>query len=56
MMRTSLRGAWLAFAGLLFAAVQAMAADYPAPRQGTWTVRDFKFHTCLLYTSDAADE
>jgi homoserine O-acetyltransferase len=23
----------------------AMAADYPAPRQGTWVARDFKFHT-----------
>jgi homoserine O-acetyltransferase len=23
----------------------AMAADYPAPRQGDWIARDFKFHT-----------
>jgi homoserine O-acetyltransferase len=23
----------------------ASAADYPAPRQGDWTARDFKFHT-----------
>ena len=23
----------------------ASAADYPAPKQGTWTARDFKFHT-----------
>jgi homoserine O-acetyltransferase len=23
----------------------ANAADYPAPKQGTWTARDFKFHT-----------
>jgi homoserine O-acetyltransferase len=23
----------------------ATAADYPAPRQGEWTARDFKFHT-----------
>ena len=25
--------------------VTAFAADYPAPKQGTWTARDFKFHT-----------
>jgi len=25
--------------------VTAMAADYPAPREGDWTVKDFKFHT-----------
>ena len=31
-MRIPLRGAWLAFAGLLLAALQAFAADYPAPR------------------------
>jgi homoserine O-acetyltransferase len=31
-----------AFALLSFA---ANAADYPAPKQGTWTARDFKFHT-----------
>jgi homoserine O-acetyltransferase len=23
----------------------ALAADYPAPRQGDWTAKDFKFHT-----------
>jgi homoserine O-acetyltransferase len=26
-------------------AVVAMAADYPAPREGSWIVRDFRFHT-----------
>jgi homoserine O-acetyltransferase len=31
-----------AFALMSFA---ANAADYPAPKQGTWTARDFKFHT-----------
>ncbi len=31
-----------AFALISFA---ASAADYPAPKQGTWTARDFKFHT-----------
>lgn len=38
------RGAWLALAGLLLAAFQAVAADYPAPRHGSWTVKDFRFH------------
>src|SRR3982074_2626993 len=23
----------------------ALAADYPAPKQGEWTAKDFKFHT-----------
>ncbi len=26
-------------------AFAAMAADYPAPREGTWIARDFRFHT-----------
>ena len=43
MTRTFLRAAWLACAGLLLAATQALAADYPTPKQGTWVVRDFKF-------------
>ena len=38
------RSAWLALA-LALAAFQSLAADFPAPRQGTWVVRDFKFHT-----------
>jgi homoserine O-acetyltransferase len=41
----ALRGAALACIGLLFAALQAFAADFPAPRQGSWVVRDFRFHT-----------
>ena len=45
MKRNFLRGFGLAFAALLLAAFQAIAADYPAPRQGVWTVKDFKFHT-----------
>jgi len=38
-------GRWL-LCGLaaLFAAV-GQAADYPAPKQGDWVARDFKFHT-----------
>jgi homoserine O-acetyltransferase len=26
-------------------AVPCLAADYPAPQEGTWVVRDFRFHT-----------
>ena len=25
--------------------VKAMATDYPAPKQGDWVAKDFKFHT-----------
>jgi homoserine O-acetyltransferase len=32
-------------AALFLTSVAAMAADYPAPRQGDWIARDFKFHT-----------
>jgi homoserine O-acetyltransferase len=41
--RSCLRAAWVLLA-LLFAAVQAIAADFPAPKQGTWVVKDFRFH------------
>ncbi|MGV7216913.1 alpha/beta fold hydrolase [Bradyrhizobium sp. UFLA05-112] len=37
-------GAMLA-AVLLSISIPAMAADYPAPKQGEWIARDFKFHT-----------
>jgi len=30
---------------LALAAPPTLAADYPAPREGQWTVRDFRFHT-----------
>ena len=30
---------------LACASFAAMAADYPAPKQGQWVARDFKFHT-----------
>jgi homoserine O-acetyltransferase len=30
---------------LALAAAAALAADYPAPREGQWTARDFRFHT-----------
>jgi len=26
-------------------AAPAVAADYPAPQEGTWIARDFRFHT-----------
>jgi homoserine O-acetyltransferase/O-succinyltransferase len=32
----------LALAG---AALAALAADFPAPKEGSWIIRDFKFHT-----------
>jgi homoserine O-acetyltransferase len=37
---------WTAAAlALVFIPFAAMAADYPAPKQGEWSARDFKFHT-----------
>ena len=32
-------------AALALMSVTAFAADYPAPKQGEWIARDFKFHT-----------
>ena len=32
-------------AALMMVSVTAMAADYPAPREGDWIAKDFKFHT-----------
>src|SRR5262249_20788627 len=32
-------------AALMMVSVTAMAADYPAPKEGEWIARDFKFHT-----------
>ncbi len=32
-------------AALSFIALAAIAADYPSPRAGDWTIKDFKFHT-----------
>src|SRR6201997_4000895 len=37
-------GAALCAASLLVS-VTAMAADYPAPKQGDWVAKDFRFHT-----------
>jgi homoserine O-acetyltransferase len=34
---------WCLLLGL--AALPALAADFPAPREGSWVVRDFRFHT-----------
>ena len=37
---------WIAAAlAFLLAALPAFAADYPAPREGSWVARDFRFHT-----------
>src|SRR5689334_23540295 len=30
---------------LILMSASAMAADYPAPKQGEWIAKDFKFHT-----------
>ncbi len=30
---------------LAAAALACAAADYPAPQEGSWVVRDFRFHT-----------
>ena len=30
---------------LLSISASALAADYPAPKQGDWIAKDFKFHT-----------
>jgi len=39
-------GATAVFALLLIlTALPAAAADYPAPKEGSWVVRDFRFHT-----------
>jgi homoserine O-acetyltransferase/O-succinyltransferase len=35
----------LASAALSLAPAAARAADYPAPKDGSWVVRDFRFHT-----------
>jgi homoserine O-acetyltransferase len=35
----------LVLASVTGVSVSAMAADYPAPRQGDWVAKDFKFHT-----------
>src|ERR1700712_5069443 len=32
-------------AALIMTSVTAMASDYPAPKQGDWTAKDFKFHS-----------
>jgi homoserine O-acetyltransferase len=42
--RSFFRGACVSIA-LCTAALAGIAAEFPAPRQGSWVVRDFKFHT-----------
>ena len=38
-----IRNAWIL--AILLWAIPGHAADYPAPTEGTWVVRDFRFHT-----------
>jgi len=39
------RFATLFFTVILYAAVPALAANYPDPKESRWVARDFKFHT-----------
>ena len=39
------RFATLFFTVILYAAVPALAANYPDPKESSWVARDFKFHT-----------
>ena len=45
MRMTMLRAALSAVLSTGAMSTSAMAADYPAPRQGEWIAKDFKFHT-----------
>jgi homoserine O-acetyltransferase/O-succinyltransferase len=36
---------WLLASAALLAPATARAADYPAPKEGSWVVRDFRFHS-----------
>jgi homoserine O-acetyltransferase len=44
-MKSPHRIATLLFAFLLYAALPALAAGYPEPKQGDWVAHDFRFHT-----------
>jgi homoserine O-acetyltransferase len=45
-MKSNLLRTWVHAAALACAwAALAQAADYPAPKEGDWVVRDFRFHT-----------
>ena len=39
-----MKSAWIAALAALFA-LACNAADFPAPREGSWVARDFRFHT-----------
>ena len=45
--RAAVSATLLAFllAPLTMTSIPALAADYPAPKQGDWIAKDFKFHT-----------
>jgi homoserine O-acetyltransferase/O-succinyltransferase len=44
-LRAALSAALMSMAVASTAATGAMAADYPAPKEGEWIAKDFKFHT-----------
>jgi homoserine O-acetyltransferase/O-succinyltransferase len=48
-------------AALALTSFSAMAADYPAPKEGSWIAKDFKFHSgetspfwCCMAPADRA--
>ena len=45
MKKLALRHAAAVVAAFLMMALDVPAADYPAPKEGSWTARDFRFHT-----------
>ncbi len=44
-LRMALSAALVSMAVTAISATGAMAADYPAPKEGEWIAKDFKFHT-----------
>lgn len=45
-MRRGRLATWALWSAMvLLIALPALAADYPAPKEGSWVVRDFRFHT-----------
>ena len=45
MRRSEVLGRLISTLVFALAALPSLAADYPAPKEGSWVVRDFRFHT-----------
>ena len=45
MMRIEVFGRLIWTLAFTLAALPGLAAEYPAPKEGAWVVRDFRFHT-----------